>query len=114
MSWLLPTLGQHMLLLPIWRHQGQPTVPEVWGQDTSQAGLLRNTSHPFVFSAKEVKYFKKGFWGAVGVHRWDTQALGCLLVGVQALLTDQRHQWVLVPGPGTSQLVGHLPPQPTP
>lgn len=69
------------------------------------------TSYPVVFLAEEVKYLKRGFWGAVGVYHWDTQTLGCLLVGVQAVLTDRRHRWALAPRPGTSQLVGHLPPQ---
>lgn len=32
--------------------------------------------------------------------------------GVQELLTDQRCQWALVPGTGTSHLAEHLPPQP--
>lgn len=39
------------------------------------------TSYPVVFLAKEVKYFKRGFWGVVGVYNWDAQALGCLLAG---------------------------------
>lgn len=89
-----------------------PQCQQLGGRDTPQAGLLRNvTSYADVFLAKEVKYLKKGFWGVVGVYRCDTDALRSLLLGVQALLRDQRHWWVLVPGPGTSQLVGCLPPQ---
>jgi len=38
--------------------------------------------YPAVFLAKEGKCLEKGFWEAVGVYKWDAQALGCLLVRV--------------------------------